>query len=157
MADWGSLIDNAIRSIINDGVQTHLPGAGKPLPLDDDPHTPDELKLAHKLLKENDLAPDWIMQARELDGTRERLLEELRRAAAAYRGALADAARESDAGRSAVLRHRAESTWEHLRGTFETAAVRFNRTIVTYNLKVPAGIAHKALLDLKREIALLLK
>lgn len=78
MRDWESLADELAKQIVGDGRSTHLKNAGKRLNLNDDPYTPDDLKLANKLLKDNDLTPSWILEGRDLDAARERLLARVR-------------------------------------------------------------------------------
>jgi hypothetical protein len=112
--------DDLIRRAIGDG--TNLPNAGKKLDLDD-PYTPDELKIAHKFLKDNDLAPSWINEGKGLDADREQLV---RRIAAAVR---------------------ANSTPQ----TLNADIAAFNKRILSFNLKAPQGISHKRMLDFERE------
>ena len=112
--------DDLIRRAIGDG--TNLPNAGKKLDLDD-PYTPDELKIAHKFLKDNDLAPSWINEGKGLDADREQLL---RRIATAVR---------------------ANSTPQ----TLNADIAAFNKRILSFNLKAPQGISHKRMLDFERE------
>jgi hypothetical protein len=130
-----SVIDEQIRDAISAGKFSNLPGEGKPLKLDDE-GTPNEWRMAYKILKDNDLAPDWIMDGKELEASREQMLTALRRAAKSYRqgGLQADAA------------------WGYARRTFVEAAVVYNRKVLSYNLKVPAGVTHRAPLDINREV-----
>lgn len=124
MADGASRSDDPIRKMLAETDITQLPGAGKPLNLDGDRYTPDEFKMAHKLLKENDLAPDWIVESRALSDQRDAVLKRLRAAvkAGSVSAALCD----------------------------EVAAL--NKRILTYNLKVPAGVPHKLMIHLEREL-----
>jgi len=124
MADSASRSDDPIKRMLEETDVTRLPGAGKPLKLDDDRFTPDDLKMAHKLLKENDLAPDWIVEGRELDAARAQTLTRLR-----------DAVRE-------------RRVTESLRAE----VVALNKRILTYNLKVPQGAPHKLMIPLEREL-----
>ncbi len=112
--------DDLIRRAIGDG--TNLPNAGKKLDLDD-PYTPDELKIAHKFLKDNDLAPSWINEGKGLDADREQLL---RRIAAAVRG-------------------------NSIPQTLNADIAAFNKRILSFNLKAPQGISHKRMIDFERE------
>ncbi len=123
-----SLIDEQIKDAIRQGHFADLPGAGKPLNLDDDAHTPDHLRVAHKIMRDNDLVPDWIVQGRELDAAREKLLDDVRRAAHAKPG-------------SAAL------------DALHAAAKQYNRQVLSYNLKVPQGVAHKRHVDVEAELA----
>ncbi len=152
MTDWRSIVEEQILKAIGDGTMKDLPGVGKPLRLDDDPHTPTELRLAHKLLKENDLAPEWIVMGREIERQRDLLRQNMQRGMKAYKGALGDAARLSDAEQSSRRRERAEATWRTAQQAFDEAIQHLNRAILAYNLKVPPGIDQKPLLDLQREL-----
>src|SRR5512145_1886387 len=134
MADWDSHIDRQIRKAMDEGQFERLPGEGKPLKLDDDPNTPDDLKLAYKILKENDLTPDWMLVARELDTKSEKLRERLRHAAGQYRSALV--------GADARQQTQAEINWQRAQTQVAVEVEKLNRDITTYNLKIPAGIPH---------------
>ena len=112
--------DELIRRAIGDG--TKLPNAGKKLDLED-PYTPDELKIAHKFLKDNDLAPSWIDEGKGLDADREQLLRRI----------------------TAVVR--ANSPLQ----TLNADIAAFNKRVLSFNLKAPQGISHKRMLDFERE------
>jgi hypothetical protein len=112
-----SAIDDAIREAMARGDFDNLPGAGKPLPLDDDPYTPDEMKQAYRIMKQNDLTPDWIAQGKALEKEADRL--------------------KRRAGRGVDARLRAD-------------VARYNRELLSFNLKLPPGIAHRPLLDADR-------
>ena len=116
-----SFIDKAIRKAMEEGEFSNLPGEGKPLNLKDDPNTPDHLQMAYKILKDNDLAPDWILQGHELEAKLEQWATRLKQAVRAYHAAQSDAA------------------WKRTRGRLTEEAARLNKEILTYNLKVPAG------------------
>lgn len=100
----------------------NLPGEGKPLNLDEDPNTPSEMRMAYKILKENDLAPAWILEGKALDAEREKLIQQVERVA--QTGSLKLSLQES--------------------------IMAYNRRVLTYNLKVPPGIPHKYTIDLRR-------
>ncbi|MCO6411867.1 MAG: DUF1992 domain-containing protein, partial [Thiogranum sp.] len=42
------------------GVFDNLPGKGKPLNLNEDPNEPPEMRMATKILKNNELPPPWL-------------------------------------------------------------------------------------------------
>jgi hypothetical protein len=148
--NWKSLVDQLLDEAQQAGKFDNLPGEGQPLNLDDDPNTPHEMKLAHKLLKENDLAPEWMMLGKDVDALRERLLENMRKGVRAYRGALADADRSTAPYDN---RQRAEATWRRAQEAFRLAAAKLNGELLRYNLKVPPGIPHKTLFNVERELA----
>jgi hypothetical protein len=52
----------------------NLPGAGQPLQLEDDRHIPEDLRLAHKILKNADCVPPEIEIQREIRQTEDLLV-----------------------------------------------------------------------------------
>jgi DnaJ family protein C protein 28 len=144
------LMDEIIRDAMRNGRFDNLPGEGKPLEVEDDSSVPAHLRMAHKLLKDNDLAPDWIMQGQAIDAEREQWRRQARRELRAYRGALADAGRSPS---PEISRSRVQTRWEQTRAELAAQAEALNRQILSYNLKVPPGVTHKPQLDVSRELA----
>ena len=66
------LINARIRAAEAEGVFDDLPGAGKPLPHEDDP----ENALINRLIRENGAVPEFVSLSRELAKLREDLREE---------------------------------------------------------------------------------
>ncbi len=142
-----SLLDRQIQKAVNYGMMGDSPGAGKPLNLDNDRYTPAELRLAHKILHDNHLAPDWIMQGKALDEVCEKWLAQVRHDVLIYkRGQKADV----------ISRFRAETHWRSALEHHREIVVELNKQITAYNLKVPSGIKQKSYLDLEHEIAQIL-
>ena len=127
------LIDEIIRAAMERGEFDDLPGQSQPLKLDDDPHTPAHLRLAHKMLKDNGLAPDWMAEGKTIDHDRDVWLRRCGRV-------------------RAQLRTAAPADRPALRAPLEAQAAALNRRILSYNLKAPKGVAHKALIDVGREL-----
>ena len=78
---WSSYVEEQIRAAQERGAFDHLPGAGKPLNLDENPFA-GERALAFSLLKSQQLAPREVELAREVDEERrqaEQILAALRR------------------------------------------------------------------------------
>ena len=121
-----ALIDEQIQDAIRKGQFADLPGQGKPLKLDDDSNVPSHLRMAHKLMRDNDLMPDWMAQGQELDTAHERLVADIRRAGSANQPAVVESLRE--------------------------AAKKYNSKALSYNLKVPQGVAHKRHLNFEQEL-----
>jgi hypothetical protein len=148
VTNWGSYIDRQIRKAMEDGDFDNLPGEGKPLDLQEDDNTPEELRMAYKILRENDLAPDWIMQGQAIDHKLEDILKRLRQAADAYRAAI-NAPTATGATRAAAAR-----SWQTVQAKLTASTAKLNREISVYNLKIPSGVTHKRVLNLQREISL---
>lgn len=142
-----SVIDDIIRDAMEKGAFKGLPGEGKRIVLEDESHIPEDMRLANRLLKENDLAPDWIMQSRELDERRETLLASMRKARENHERHMENAAR-SPAPESA--RANAETRWAGQALKFREIVQKYNREILSYNLKVPQGVTHKRAIDFAR-------
>lgn len=143
------LMDEIIRDAMRNGQFANLPGQGKPLEVEDDSNVPQHLRLAHKILKDNDFAPEWIMQGKDLDSAREQWRTSVRREIRAYRSALADANR---APSPEAARTRLDARWEKTVSDLRVQAQAINKQILTYNLKVPQGVTHKILLDVEAEL-----
>jgi hypothetical protein len=68
------LADQKIREAIERGELDDLPGAGRPLELDDDALIPEELRLAYRILKNAGFVPPEVDELREI-AQLERLLQ----------------------------------------------------------------------------------
>ena len=73
MDEWHFIAERKIREALEDGLFEHLEGAGKPLDLSENPFEDPSLRMAHRLLKNNGFAPEWIMEAREIEAESRRL------------------------------------------------------------------------------------
>lgn len=138
MDQWESFVDEQIRRVIGDGNSAHLPGAGKPLRLDAD-DTPSDMRLAYKIMRDNNITPDWIAIGRDLEVERERIIAQLAAAYRQYKGRLADARRSN----SAFAQQQAEAFWDGDQRILAEAITAYNKTLRDYNLKIPAGVAQR--------------
>lgn len=145
-----SYLEELLREAVRKGEFDNLPGAGRPLKLEDDPYTPEHLRLAHKLLKDNDLAPDWIMQAKAVDAARAAWVKELQAAHQTRQVKLAEAERRP---RPTLERATAQAAWETVVAGLREQAGRLNKTLLAFNLKLPRGVTHRPLIDVDAEIA----
>lgn len=152
MSDQYSLspVEQAIRQAMRDGLFDNLPGMGKPLKInwDEENQVPDDMRLANKIMKDHQVAPEWMMLGGALEAQHAKIMFELKRGFHIYIGTLQDADRAGDLGK----RSRARITWERLTQVFMEVGEQYNRNILTYNLKVPPGIAKRPFLDIEREI-----
>lgn len=142
MADWGTYIDRQIRKAMEEGEFDNLPGEGKPLKLEDDPNTPEQLQMAYKILHDNGMAPEWIMYGKDLEAKETQWRESVKRAYRTYQAALTDPLRYTQA----------EINWQRIHQRLSDDAARLNKEINVFNLKVPRGITHRPLVDIQREI-----
>jgi hypothetical protein len=121
-----SIIDEQIKDAMRKGHFADLPGQGKPLRLEDDSNVPSHLRMAHKVLRDNDLAPDWMAEGQELDAAREKLLADIQRVGRAHQAAIE---------------------------TLRASAKKYNSKVLSYNLKVPQGVTHKRHVNFEQELS----
>jgi len=121
-----SSIDEQIKDAMRKGHFADLPGQGKPLKLEDDSNVPSHLRMAHKVLRDNDLAPDWMAEGQELDAAREKLLADIQRVGRANQ---------------AVIE------------TLRASAKKYNSKVLSYNLKVPQGVTHKRHINFEQDLS----
>ena len=67
------IIESRIKKAQEQGAFDNLPGSGKPLRLDDDRHIPEDLRLAHKVLKNADCLPPEVQLRKEIQTTEDLL------------------------------------------------------------------------------------
>lgn len=149
---WDSLIDQQLRKLLDEGQLQNLPGEGKPLKLDDDSNIPSDSRMAFKIMKDNDIHPPWITEAKDIDSRREAILKHLNTAIRGYKGALNDAALLTNMD-GVKLRDNAEQRWQMTRRQLLDAAATLNKLVLNCNLKLPQGIKHKAPINIEKEIA----
>jgi hypothetical protein len=73
MDAWHFIAERKIREAMEEGAFDHLEGAGKPLDLRENPFEDPSERMAHRLLKNNGLAPAWIEEAKEIEAESRRL------------------------------------------------------------------------------------
>ena len=69
----GIIAEQRIREACEQGLFDNLPGAGPPLPLEDDSHIPEDLRMAYKLLKNAGYVPEEVQDRKEAQSLMEAL------------------------------------------------------------------------------------
>lgn len=133
--DWADLAERKIKEAQAAGHFDKLPGFGKPLRLDDNPHE-GEWALAHRILRNANISPPWIA-----------LQQQVQRRSDALRARLAEVGRQLHDRRRRLLilpyseraratkRLRADSAAERTRYLREAAAL--DRLLTAYNAALP--------------------
>jgi len=67
------IIEARIKKAQEEGVFENLPGSGEPLHLEDDRHIPEDLRMAHKILKNADCLPLEVSLRKEIRATEDLL------------------------------------------------------------------------------------
>lgn len=135
-ATYGGIVEQRIADARADGMFDNLPGAGKPLENDENPLEPQELRTAHRLLKNNEFAPPWIEARRDIE-----------REQAALNAWAADQRRRwpmmQPANRTAVL------------AEYRRRLTELRSSILNYNLRVPPAAGQLPLPNVEAEVATL--
>jgi hypothetical protein len=67
------LIESRIKKAQEQGAFEDLPGSGQPIPIEDDRHIPEDLRMAHKILKNADCLPPEVQLRKEIRTTEDLL------------------------------------------------------------------------------------
>jgi hypothetical protein len=67
------IAEQKIEEAIRNGEFDNLPGAGKPLDLDDDLSIPEDMRLANRIMKNSGLTPPEVSLRKEIANLREEL------------------------------------------------------------------------------------
>ncbi len=145
---WQSEIDRELEKLMNQEDIKSLPGTGKPLNLNDEAYVPDDMRMAYRILAQNDMAPDWIMMAKDIEQSMSRLRGSIANHLRVYRDAVTQAQKM---GSSAHLQN-AEGVWNNAKKSLQAQVKQHNDMVLSFNLKAPKGIAHHAIFDLDKEI-----
>lgn len=124
-------VDEEIRKAIEAGKFDNLPGRGRPLRLEENPHEDPEWRLARHVLHNAGFTLPWIEQRQEIEAEIEKARRELRQA---WQYA------DSRAGRF------------QLQDRFREQVARMNGRIRTYNIMAPSEHFHMRLLDAETEL-----
>ena len=79
LQEWQDLITEKLDEAAAKGAFDNLPGKGEPLRLHEHPNEPADMRMANKLLRDNDLTPGWIGDRKGLLAEIEALRAEMQR------------------------------------------------------------------------------
>lgn len=136
LEDWESAVDKQIREAMERGEFDHLPGAGKPLNLAENPFAPEDWRLAFKILKDNNVAPDWIETGKQIRDERSTLVRLLEQQTQWQRERLAKIKSLAPDKSIAEREHLAQVRDKTMR-VYRQRAEALNKLIDIFNLKVP--------------------
>ncbi len=129
-----NFVDQLLEAAQQRGEFDNLPGAGKPIHLEDNPFGK-EKQMAYKLLKDNGYTLAFMQERKDLLEKIENLRSQLRRAA--------ERSDHSIGGRLA---------WRRTAQSFRMRVRKLNDAIQTYNLKAPQHQFHIMTLDADQEL-----
>lgn len=126
--EWQDLITEQLDEAAANGAFENLPGKGRPLRLNRFPNEPDDMRMANKLLKDNDLTPTWIGDRKELLAEIELLRTEMKRRWELTR---------ASAGAAGSEREAFARSWRRSIADWEARIDELNRRIVNLNIALP--------------------
>lgn len=132
-----SMTEKMLREAIESGEFDNLPGKGKPMDLSENPFEDPDLRMVHKLLRNAGFAPAWIEERKDIDAEFELARQRLSRAWALYN----PAAKSPNA-----------AAWERNVQEFRGKVAELNSRIKIYNLKAPAAVFHRRVIDVEKVI-----
>ena len=142
MNKLGRSLDEQIRRAMKDGTFDDLPGKGKPLSLEGNPHEDPAWRLAYRMLRSGGHTLPWIEKRQEIEADFEDAKKKLRRSWA-WRGS---------EGAKKLPKQVVEAEWERALKIFQGKIEDVNQRISDYNLEVPADQFKRRNIHLDREI-----
>ena len=142
---WRDVIEDQIRAAQERGDFDNLPGAGKPLKLDENPYAGDRA-LAFHLLQQNNVLPQELGMGQEVDADlarAEKVLAELRRE------------RQWLLNQPTFSRARAQATYARMREEaatrYEAALRQLRSKILSLNIIAPSSL-HRPIIDVEAKM-----
>lgn len=135
-------IEELIRAAMREGKFENLPGKGKPLKLEDNPHANPDWRLAHHILREGGFTLPWIEKRHEIEVDLAQARADLLRAWNWH----------EDPFPQDLPRDQVEKTWCDARETFRGQVQTLNKRIADYNLEAPSDQFQMRSLNYEREI-----
>lgn len=132
-----SLTEKRLREAIESGEFDDLPGKGEPIDLKENPFEDPELRTVHRLLRNAGLAPAWIEERKDIDVEFEAGRTKLARAWTLF-------------GKDGKLQ--SDKEWERSVGEFRQKVAELNQRTRMYNLKAPATVFHRSIIDADKVI-----
>ena len=127
-----SLTEKKLREAIERGEFDNLPGKGEPVDLRENPFEDPDLRVVHRLLRNAGFAPAWIEERKDIDAELELATTKLTRAWTLF-----------GAGGKTVSEHE----WQRNIREFLEKAAELNERIKLYNLKAPAAVFPRRVID----------
>lgn len=144
MNRWESAVERIIREAMEEGEFDDLEGKGLPLDLSENPFEDPEMRMAHRLLRNNRVVPPWIEERKEVLAEIELMRSNLARDWERFEVAKGA---EGRLGPQVAVEE-----WQRALADFRRQVTTLNRRIALYNLKAPSAAFHHPQLDAEREL-----
>lgn len=135
-----SWLEKQIHDLIGDGDVSHLPNAGQKLDWSgESSYTPPDMRMAYKMMKDANAAPEWIERGQELDAMLEKVLRTAKRFYGDYQQRRDDATRKG----SYLLSRDAETRWESAQQRLRALIQEYNSKLLTFNITRPTWVPQR--------------
>lgn len=141
-----------IEKAMQEGEFTNLRGEGKPFNFDDEKGVPEEWRLAYRIMKDNDITPEWIGLQKEIEQDIQQARKKLNSAFQFYRAEEKRLAAMTGTG-VVIQQLEAKQVWRKAQSVFRQEIEIINQKLRNLNLKVPTSSLTRDLMDAEREIA----
>jgi len=142
--NFDQLIEAKLREARENGEFNNLKREGN-LNLEDDSSVPEEERIVQHILRQNNVAPDWIETDKALRQHIDQARAGLRRSYEWRRTKLLELPDPAE-------RERIELQWKRAQKRFEDELEQINRQIFAFNLKTPASSTQRRPLRLAEEL-----
>lgn len=143
LSKWDTIVDERIREMIGDGNMSWHPKAGEPLEFEDETHIPEELRITHRIMKDNDAVPPWMSLGFTLQDKYNKIAKRAKQYARDY---VARRKKAINLG-SFILHNEADERWQRATRQLGVDIANYNSELLDYNLQVPKGIDQMIPLD----------
>jgi hypothetical protein len=151
MSLWDQIIRQMMDKAEKDGAFNETDFHGKPLDLSENPFVPEERRMAYKIMKDNEVVPEWIGDNKEIRSAVDAARRELERAYARFQDTLRRLSMRIDVD-AIYARDAAYRNWDTDRERFRKEGARINKLIETYNLRVPVSQLQRLYFNVEREL-----
>lgn len=135
MSRLESMTEKMLREAIENGELDDLPGKGEPIDLRENPFEDPDMRTTHRLLRNAGFAPAWIEERKDIDATLDAARQQLQRAWSLYGSTSTE-----------------DVNWQRNILEFREKSAELNQRLRVYNLKAPAVVFHRNLIDIEKEI-----
>jgi DnaJ family protein C protein 28 len=149
---WRIIAERRIQEWVDRGGPERLANKGKKLDLRDNPFVPSELRMAYTVMKNADVAPDWIEIGKDVEAQ----LRVCREAALKFRHLQRNdrlSLRVATAVQAEAARGRMELRREHFADEQKARLGHVNHLIDRFNRACPVSGLHRMKLDVEHELA----
>ena len=131
---WETYIDAAIAKWIGDGNMSSHPKAGESLDLGEDQYTPEDMRIAYKLMQENNAVPAWMALGFTLRNKHSKIIRKVQQNARDF----LSRKREALSSGSILRLQEIEKRWDEAQIRLRDEITKYNSELLDYNLQVPS-------------------